>query len=361
MVRTFRFGWPETGLALPRRDRMLSHILLPTIGVIILGVVGFDVFMTVFNPAEYGGPLTLRQNRVIWVIATRLSRHRKGQARHRALSVAAPIMALATIAIWIILLIVGFGLIYLPWMNTFLVSPGQLRAPLVEAFYFSASTATTLSIGDLVPNSAAFRILVPLETLAGVGLLTAVLQYILAISERAQSMATLALDIKVHFDGDHTPESVADQMRRSGDTRGWGEWCDQISRSLLELWEAHTRYPILLYFHPVDGSESLSAQLGMLLRLDRAIRNGTEPGPLVGHPGFEVMCRSLELYLLAVDRHFLPDVTAPEPRHQPDIDSAYRRLLRQTRYSAGEGHRSVAETGDPATEEDQRQSSKRSA
>ncbi len=346
---------PPTGYSMP------AKILLPLIGVILLGVVGFDVFMTVFNPAEYGGPVTLRQNRLIWVVATRLSRARKGRARHRALSIAAPIMALATIVLWITLLIVGFGLIYLPWMNTFLVSPGHLRSPLVEAFYFSASTGTTLSIGDLVPNLPAFRILVPLETLAGLGLLTAVLQYILAISERAQAMATLALDIKVHFNGEHTPESVAEQMRRTGDARGWGEWCDEISRSLLGLWEAHTRYPILLYFHPVDGSEALSAQLGMLLRFDRAIRNGREPGPLAGHPGFEVMCRSLELYLLAVDRHFLPNVTAPKDHEPPDIDGAYRRLLGQTGYASGEGIRNVADAGNPEVVENQLPSSKRSA
>jgi hypothetical protein len=105
----------------------------------------------------------------------------------------------------------------------------------------------------------------------------------------------------------------------------------------------------------------LSAQLGMLLRFDRTVRNGREPGPLAGHPGFEVMCRSLELYLLAVDRHFLPDVTAPQDHEPPDIDGAYRRLLGQTGYASGEGIKNVADAGNPDADENQLPSSKRSA
>jgi Ion channel len=309
----------------------------------MLLVVAVDVFMTVFNPAEYGGPVTLRQNRTIWRVASWLSRKRQGRTRHRALSLAAPIMAIATVAVWIMLLIVGFGLIYLPWMRTFIVDPGHLRTPVIEAFYFSASTATTLSIGDLVPNSGILRIVAPLETLAGVALLTAVLQYILAISDRAQAMASTALDIRVHFDREHSPESVSEEIQQSEDALGWGEWCEQISRSLLGLWEAHTRYPILLYFHPPDPAEALSAQLGYLIRLQRSIERTHQEGPLSSHPGFRAMCRSLELYLTAVDRHFLPGPGQPPDR---DVGASYKRLLEQTGYSANE--REAVEDGEPS-------------
>jgi hypothetical protein len=269
---------------------------------------------------------------------------------------AAPVMAIATVALWIMLLIVGFGLIYLPWMKTFIIDPGQLRTPLIEAFYFSASTAVTLSIGDVVPNIQAFRILAPLETLAGVGLLTAVLQYILAISDRAQAMASTALDIRVHFDREHTPESVTGEIQQSDDALGWGEWCEQMSRSLLSLWEAHTRYPILLYFHPPDPAEALSAQLGYLIRLQRSIEQTDQKGPLASHPGFRAMCRSLELYLTAVDRHFLPGPDLPADH---DVEQAYARLLQQTGYTANE--REAVMDGEPSIVPTQSPTSKRSA
>ena len=89
----------------------MSKLLFPLVGVCMLLVVSVDVFMTVFNPAEYGGPVTLRQNRVIWRAARWTSRYREGRSRHRALSLAAPLMAIATIGLWIMLLIVGFALI----------------------------------------------------------------------------------------------------------------------------------------------------------------------------------------------------------------------------------------------------------
>jgi hypothetical protein len=346
----------SSAITLGDGDCLVSEFLLPLIGASMLAVVAFDVFMTVFNPAEYGGPVTLRQNRGIWALARWMSRHRQGSKLHRGLSLAAPLMAIATIGLWIMLLIFGFGLIYLPWMKTFIVDPGHLRTPILEAFYFSASTATTLSIGDLVPNTAAFRILAPLETLAGVGLLTAVLQYILAISERAQAMASTALDIRVHFDREHTPESVTDQIQQSEDALGWGEWCEEISRSLLSLWEAHTRYPILLYFHPPDQSEALAPQLGYLIRLQRSIEQTNQSGPLGRHPGFRAMCRSLELYLTAVDRHFLPGRNEPGDRN---IDKSYSRLLEQTGYTANEGD--VSDGSEPSIVPTEQSTSKRSA
>jgi hypothetical protein len=306
----------------------LSQVILPAIGLILLSAVLVDAFMTVFNPAEYGGPLSVRQNHVIWKIARRIGRRRG----HRALSLAAPLMAVATIMLWIILLIIGFALIYLPWIKTFLVSPGALRSPLIESFYFSASTATTLSIGDMVPDLPLLRIIVPLETLAGVGLLTAVLQYMLSISQRAQAMAAVALDIAVHLGPKQNPDAVSDRIRRSGDASGWGEWCQQISRSLLGLWEAHTRYPILLYFHPVNQHEALSTQLGSLLHLRRAVLRGPDSGPLAQHPGFQAMCSSLELYLLAMDRHFLPGDDVADDEENKDLEKAYQRLLQETGY-----------------------------
>lgn len=314
-------------------------VILPTLlGLLFLAAVGVDVFMTIFNPAEYGGPLTLRQNRLIWAVARRAACDRHGKRRHGALALAAPVMALATVVLWIMLLIAGFGLIYLPRMHTFLVSPGSLRSPVLEAFYFSASTATTLSIGDLVPNTALLRILVPLETLAGAGLLTAVLQYIMSISQRAQAVSTSALDIAVHLDGADAQGGIVSRIRRSGDLAAWANWCDRVSQALLDIWEAHTRYPILLYFHPPARAEALPVQLGRLLPLRRAVRGAIASDPLACEPGFGALCRTIELYLIAVDRHLLPhrgDAT-PRDEAQDAVEAAFLRLLRHSGYDAPE-------------------------
>jgi Ion channel len=312
-----------------------TQILSVAVGVALIGAVATDVFMTVFSPAEYGGPLTRRQNRVLWAAVRRVAHGRQGRARHRTLALAAPVMALTTIIVWITLLVVGFAFIYLPWIDTFIVTPEGRRSLVVDAFYFSASTATTLSIGDLIPNRDLLRLLAPLETLMGIGLLTAVLQYTLAISQHAQGMAALALDIAVHFDPQNAPEHVADRVRGAEDAAVWGAWCEDTSRSLLGLWQAHTRYPILFYFHPPSASEALPPQLGWLLRLRNAVLRGPEPGPLARHPGFDAMCRSAALYLVAVDRHFVRGGDAPRDGRPEwrDVEAAYRRLLHRTAYA----------------------------
>ncbi len=312
--------------------------LLVGLGIVLLLAAMVDVFLTVFSPAAYGGPITRRQNRLLWRAFRLLASRARQRTRDRWLALAAPVMAIATLGLWLLLVIVGFGLIYRPWITTFLVSPGHLRGEWTEALLFSGQTATTLGLGDVVPDLIALRFVSVAEAATGFALVTAVLGYILSISQAGRAMATLALDIAAHFDGENAPEKLMSRMGDAAQASAWGQWSESAARALLQSWVAHTRYPILLYYHPDQRGEALTVQLGSLLRFQRAVRDAPA-GTLVRHPGVQALSRAIDWYVLAVDRYFVPGGGGDDRRDGDGgeanpiaVGEAYARLLEHTAY-----------------------------
>lgn len=139
-------------------------------GIVLLTLVGVDVLLTVFHPEGHGGPLTRRQNRLVWSVWKRSAP--AGARRDRWLALGGPLLSVLTPAVWALLLIVGYALIYYPWIEGFLASPGSLRASWAEALYFSGVSATTLGTGDVVPDAILPRLLSTVQALSGFALLS---------------------------------------------------------------------------------------------------------------------------------------------------------------------------------------------
>jgi hypothetical protein len=121
-------------------------------------------------------------------------------------------MAVLTVLVWVVLLVVAFALIYHPWINSFLVSPGSLRVHWLEALYYSGYTAATLGFGDLVPDHELLRLLAPLEAFLGFAVLSASITYLSSVFRELVSMHTLATNIAGYFGAgdDQTLELAAD-------------------------------------------------------------------------------------------------------------------------------------------------------
>ena len=96
-------------------------VLIPVIGAALLLLLAADVFFTVFSPHGRGGPVNRRQNRALWALFRASGRRRDGSARDRWLPLAAPFMVVSTLAFWVLWLVIGFALVYYPWIESFLV------------------------------------------------------------------------------------------------------------------------------------------------------------------------------------------------------------------------------------------------
>ena len=313
------------------------NLLLPALGAALLLLLATDLFVTVFHPEGHGGPLTRRQSRTVWWLWKTVAP--SGARRDGWLGIGGPLLAMLTPAVWSVLLVAGYALVYYPWMERFLVSPGTLRPHWAEALYYSGFAAATLGTGDIVPDLVSLRLISIVEALSGFALLSAALSYILAIYRENGRKATLASQLALHFHGERDAagtEAVASERER---------WLEEVAGELTHVTQAHAQYPILHYFRATDPRNSLALQLAPLVRLassrdgeDTGNRGAPEAGPT---PASTLVAEAVERYLVAADERFVRPIegTGGGPSDR------YRRLLDYLGYDPGIRNARAPESG----------------
>ena len=290
------------------------EVVYAGLGTAVLLLLGLDVFVTVFHPEGHGGPLTRRQNRLLWSLWKGVAP--AGERRGSWLALAGPVLALLTPAIWAVLLVVGFGLVYYPWMEHFLVSPGNLRAHWAEALYFSGFAAATLGTGDIVPDIVPLRLLSIIEALCGFALLSAALSYVLAIYREHGKKTTLAADLSLHYAVGRRDDPGSERER----------WLEEVARRLQHTMQSHAQYPILHYFRPKEDRQSLAVQLEPLLRGSGSAAQVGGDGQKGASRGAALVEEALERYLTSADQRFVPGSAGddgegtPKARHHRLLD-----------------------------------------
>ena len=311
-------------------------ILLPIFGALLILLLGLDVFVTVFHAQGRGGPVNRRVSRLIWSAARSAGERRDGSKRDGLLALGGPTIVVTTLFVWVFLLVTGFALVFYPWVESFLVSPGTLRTPWAEALYYSGYTAATLGLGDVIADAEALRIVTVLEAFGGFALLSISITYFLAIYRELVSMQSLAADISGLFS---EGEAHVLEFTNAEGYEALARWCEQLSRALSKVLLAHHQYPVLHYFRPRKSSRALPVQLGALLRLRLLIAKddgSTIAAAFARHPSYLALRSGLESYLTDVDQLFVPDDnagTGTAREDESDIDRAHARLLDYMRYS----------------------------
>ncbi len=129
---------------------MALQIVATLVGVLLICLVVFDVFVSVLHP-QAESPFSSRLQTVVWYVLRLAARGLRGRSCHRLLGLAVPFMIVVLVGAWILGLLVAFGLIYAAWITT----PGAFRSPdqslalnWADAFYFSGVTLGTIGYGD---------------------------------------------------------------------------------------------------------------------------------------------------------------------------------------------------------------------
>lgn len=119
----------------------------------------------------------------------------------RGLVLAGPFGVVAVIVLWAGMQIIGWGMIYFPHVpDGFSYSPGlrpEDYPDVLEAFYFSAVSLSTLGLGDVTGSDPWVRFLSPFESIIGFGLLTAAVSWFMELYPGLRRRRALALRLAV--------------------------------------------------------------------------------------------------------------------------------------------------------------------
>jgi hypothetical protein len=243
-----------------------TDILLTIAGATILVIVFYDIYATILRATKQPGPFSTFLNRGLWWIATRATQRLDRRRRHRILSTIGPLLMPLLIAFFILMLITGFALIYLPRMETgFKISDANNGSLLFQAFYFSGVTLLTIGYGDILPSSGLTRIVALIEGISGLAIISLAITYLLTVYSALERKRAVALKFYHQArQGADISGFIASHFAR-GRFHSLTESLREATRDLQELLESHLEHPVIHYFHPPEVYKGLPRALFVVL------------------------------------------------------------------------------------------------
>ncbi len=176
---------------------------------------------------------------------------------------AGPLAVVSVIALWALLLVTGFALIY--WSvfpdgyNLQGDNPPTGANTFWWSFYYSLEMLTTLGLGDIRPRPTWLRVLSALHTLLGFSLVTASITWIVLVFPALRRMRTLARKANTLCEAE---KSTGVAVVSPGMHVILAGLTEEVIQSRVD----HIHFPILFYFYTGEPRASLPAAIFPLRR-----------------------------------------------------------------------------------------------
>lgn len=241
-------------------------ILLTIAGAALLALVFYDIYATILRATKQPGPFSTFLNRGLWRIATRLTQTLDRRRRHRRLSAIGPLLMPLLIAFFILMLLTGFALVYLPRMETeFKIDGAAYDSSILQAFYFSGVTFLTIGYGDILPVSSVTRIIALIEGASGIAIISLSITYLLTVYRALERKRAVALKFYHQArQGADISGFISNHFAR-GRFHSLTESLREATRDLQELLESHLEHPVIHYFHPPEVYKGFPRALFVVL------------------------------------------------------------------------------------------------
>jgi hypothetical protein len=240
---------------------MLTTVLSVAAGTTLVLLAVRDVFDTLFHP-QGRGIVSQTVIRLVWRAMRPAVR-----GNHAALSLAGPLAFIAVIATWGGLVTLGFALILWPFFPEGFATNGGVAVGggghFGDAVYLSLVNLTSLGYGDIVATGDFLRFLGPIETLIGLGLLTASISWILMLHRVLSDYRSLSHEIQLLSEAEGASGTTVASIEASTSARILADLTSRVVATRDDL--VHS--PIAYYFHPRDARHALPVLLPTLIEV----------------------------------------------------------------------------------------------
>ena len=232
-------------------------ISLVLLGIALIAFILVDALWTTVIP-HGGGPLTTLMCRGLWSAAKRSP----AAVRKLLLPVMGSVCLLTVIFTWVVLLWLGWWVLFSADPSSVLHSQTDLPADGWGRVYYTGFTLFTLGVGDYIPNDTFWQLATALGSFNGLFLITLSITYLLPVLSAATQKRQLAAMIR---DLGSDPSALV--------VESWnGDGFDPLAQRLTtDIWpmihlhvQRHLAYPILHYFHSSRAENSLAVCIAAL-------------------------------------------------------------------------------------------------
>lgn len=294
-------------------------------GAIVLFLLA-DIFLTVLYARAGTGLLNPKLNQGVWLIFRWIGRRLPRVSDH-LLTFAGPVMLIVTLVVWVAGLVVGFALIVWPVLGSAIqASQGPTPTDFFTALYYSGYSLTTLGTGDIVPQTAPYRLLMVIEAALGFSLFTLTLTYFLSVYNALLQRNTFAMTLQHRTADTGDAGELLAHLGAGGDLSSAQQSISDLADNLLTLLESHHFYPILHYMRFQESYYALPRVAFLVLDTASLLKSALDDDRYrsLVYSAAVAELWSGGTHLLQVIADAYPSVNRPDDQEQPDLATIER-------------------------------------
>lgn len=239
-------------------------VLIALLGLTCIALVLWDIFETIVVPRPTPSPLRLSRHivRRAWLVWRAIGiRFRTGLGRDAFLGFFAPGAAILLLAVWLLVLIFGYGLILFALRGELRPSPTNLG----ETLYFSGTSVLTLGYGDFVASGTLARITSITAAASGLGVVALVITFLFSLFGSYQRREVLVVTLSARAKSPPSAATLLETYARLGLVDELPALFAEWERWTAEVLDSHVAFPLLGYFRSSHDNISWISALGAVL------------------------------------------------------------------------------------------------
>ena len=287
----------------------MVSILERASGVLVMGIVLLDVFLTVLYARIGTGLIAERAAHLTWM-AFRRAAEAAGTQRGAVLSFCGPVILLLYVLLWAVGLTLGAGLIIHPGLGTGVqAGNGPTPTDVLTALYAGGSSMAIVGASDFKPMTDAYRLIYLVNSLIGMSVTSLVLTYVMQVYGALRQRNALGLQLHIlSAETSDAGELLARLGPREQFSGGYSHLAS-LGSAMAEMKETHHFYPVLFYFRFRKPYYSVSAQAYLALdtvSLIRSTLTGKDAAWLKEAAAVEALWRVAQMLVVTLETTFLP-------------------------------------------------------
>jgi hypothetical protein len=234
------------------------------VGLALVWIVLRDLFVGVIVPRPARGALRPSNLLIQWSwLVWRWIGNRSTDVitKEARLGAFGPAVLILLLVVWVVGLIVGYGLV----LSAFPEQLNPVPTSLGGALYFSGVSFLTIGYGDFVPIGPMARIVGIIEGATGLGVVAVVISLLFSLYGSFQRREELIITLDALAGAPPSGVVLLENSLSYGMVQRLEGTFDEWMKWSAEVLESHLAYPILAYFRSSHDNESWVSAIGAVL------------------------------------------------------------------------------------------------
>lgn len=286
-------------------------------GIFLIVIAYLDILQTAIEH-QGAGILSNRLGSSLWTILLWLAGK---NGRKPLLNSAGLIIVTTIISTWIVLIWIGYTMVFTFQTDSIVHSQSRLPADVWEKLYYTGFSLSTLGVGDFVANGNLWRVITIFLAVTGLIFITLSITYLIPLLSAVTNKRKISIYISMLG---KSPEELILNAWNGKDLAVLNQHFNKLMWQILDLKEKHLLYPVLHYFHSSNKWHGTPITLSLLDEALTIILSSDEMKQKMDIQTLKMLRISVNEYLDILDGTYI--YSADEEPPLPELTTLNRHI-----------------------------------